>query len=162
MTKEKSTKRRRWPWIVLAGGVIALALILIPLVSGMRSQSAALATAQAQSGEVVTAFIGDLAASATASGSIAAPREARLSLEIAGTVADDIDPRVRARAFGFLTEQVALRGEVLPWAILSRGFAFDGVRVPLIGPQGIFKPAVLPQMPLSIATAPVREGGAAP
>lgn len=88
MTKEKSTKRRRWPWIVLAGGVIALALILFPLVSGMRSQSAALTTAQAQSGEVVTAFIGDLAASTTASGSIAAPREARLSLEIAGTVAD--------------------------------------------------------------------------
>lgn len=88
MTKEKSTKRRRWPWIVLAGGVIALALILFPLVSGMRSQSAALTTAQAQSGEVVTAFIGDLAASATASGSIAALREARLSLEIAGSVAD--------------------------------------------------------------------------
>lgn len=75
---------------------------------------------------------------------------------------DDIDPRVRARAFGFLTEQVALRGEVLPWAILSRGFTFDGVRVPLIGPQGIFKPAVLPEMPLSIATAPVREGEARP
>ncbi|MBI5504006.1 MAG: HNH endonuclease [Deltaproteobacteria bacterium] len=28
----------------------------------------------------------------------------------------------------------------------------------MIGPQGIFKPAVLPEMPLSIATAPVREG----
>ncbi len=73
-------------------------------------------------------------------------------------MADDIDSRVRARAFGFLTEQVALRGEVLPWAILSRGFTFDGMRVPLIGPQGIFKPAVLPEKPLSIATAPAREG----
>ena len=32
------------------------------------------------------------------------------------------------------------------------------MRVPLIGPQGIFKAAVLPDMPISIATAPVREG----
>jgi putative restriction endonuclease len=43
---------------------------------------------------------------------------------------------------------------VLPWSVLSRGFEFDGQRVPLIGPQGIFKPAALPEMPLSIATAP--------
>ena len=28
-------------------------------------------------------------------------------------------------------------------AVLVRGFPFDGVRVPLVGPQGIFKPAVL-------------------
>src|SRR5206468_5967612 len=31
-------------------------------------------------------------------------------------------------------------------------------RVPLCGPQGIFKPAVLPEMPLSITTAPVIPG----
>lgn len=84
MTQQKSTKRRRWPWIVVAGGVIAVGLILFLLASGTRTQSAA----QAQSGEVVTALVGDLSASATASGSIAAQREARLSLEIAGTVAD--------------------------------------------------------------------------
>lgn len=71
---------------------------------------------------------------------------------------DARDQTVRQRAFDFLLEQTALRGEVLPWAILSKGFEIDGVRVPLIGPQGIFKPAVLPDMPLSIATKPVREG----
>ena len=62
------------------------------------------------------------------------------------------------RAFDFLSEQTSIHGDVLPWGILSRGFVHDGKRVPLIGPQGIFKPAILPQMPLSVATAPVREG----
>jgi putative restriction endonuclease len=34
--------------------------------------------------------------------------------------------------------------------------------VPLVGPQGIFKPAVLPEMPLTITTAPVEVGHARP
>lgn len=76
--------------------------------------------------------------------------------------ADAIDRDVRLRAFDFLSEQTSIHGDVLPWAILSSGFLFDGRRVPLIGPQGIFKPAVLPEMPISIATAPVREGEARP
>ena len=72
--------------------------------------------------------------------------------------ADVLDRQVRLRAFDFLSEQTALHGEVLQWSILSSGFVFDGKRVPLIGPQGIFKPAILPDMPISIATAPAREG----
>ncbi len=44
-------------------------------------------------------------------------------------------------------------GEVLPRALLAKGFTFDGVRVPLLGPQGIFKPAVC-ELPLSITTSP--------
>lgn len=71
---------------------------------------------------------------------------------------DDVDARVRRIAFAFLDEQVALHGEVLPWSVLSSGFEFHGRRVPLIGPQGIFKPWALPRIPLSIATAPPREG----
>lgn len=71
---------------------------------------------------------------------------------------ETIDREVRLRAFDFLSEQTSIHGEVLPWGILSKGFLHDGTRVPLIGPQGIFKPAILPRMPLSIATAPVREG----
>jgi putative restriction endonuclease len=46
---------------------------------------------------------------------------------------------------------------VLPWSILTAGFAFDGVRVPLVGQQGIFKPAVLRAMPLSIRTSAWRD-----
>ncbi|MBN1827186.1 MAG: HNH endonuclease [Candidatus Eisenbacteria bacterium] len=65
---------------------------------------------------------------------------------------------VRLAAFEFLKEQTALHGEVLPHRILSRGFEFENRRVPLLGPQGIFKPAVLPRIPLTIRTAPIVPG----
>lgn len=71
----------------------------------------------------------------------------------------DFDTRVRTRAFQFLSEQTQLRGDdVLPRDVLAKGFEFEGRRVPLLGPQGIFKPAILPEMPLSITTVPVVEG----
>ena len=35
-----------------------------------------------------------------------------------------------------------------------KGFEFSGRRVPLLSQQGIFKPAVLPEIPLSIRTSP--------
>jgi putative restriction endonuclease len=69
----------------------------------------------------------------------------------------DLDSRVRVAAFAFLAEQVEARGEVLPHGLLVRGFEFDGQRVPLMGPQGIFKPALL-DLPISITTVPVVEG----
>jgi len=74
----------------------------------------------------------------------------------------DLDTRVRTQAFQFLTEQTRLHGEVVPRDLLERGFDFEGRRVPLIGPQGIFKPALLAEMPISITTVPVREGEARP
>ncbi len=71
----------------------------------------------------------------------------------------DLDSRVRARAFEFLKEQTELHGdEVLPWGVLVKGFEFDGQRVSLVGQQGIFKPAILREIPLSIRTAAVVEG----
>jgi putative restriction endonuclease len=42
--------------------------------------------------------------------------------------------------------------------VLERGFHFEGVRVPLLGPPGIFKPSILPEMPLSLTTVPIVEG----
>ena len=67
----------------------------------------------------------------------------------------DIDAAVRLRAFEFLTEQRRRFGEgSIPRTILARGFDFESTRVPLIGPQGIFKPAILPKIPLTINTAP--------
>jgi Predicted restriction endonuclease len=74
------------------------------------------------------------------------------------TAAREIDQRVRIAAFEFLRIQTELRGEVLPREVLAEGFKFDDQRVPLIAPQGIFKPAVLPEMPLTITTVPVIEG----
>ena len=64
------------------------------------------------------------------------------------------DARVRSAAFDWLSDQVALRGDVLPRDILAEGFVLDGTRVPLVGPQGIFKPRILRDAPLSITTAP--------
>src|SRR5882724_11442307 len=68
---------------------------------------------------------------------------------------DDLDAVVRLRAFAFLTDQRRRFGEAsIPRSVLERGFDFEGTRVPLIGPQGIFKPAILPEVPLTITTAP--------
>ena len=64
------------------------------------------------------------------------------------------DARVRTAAFEWLAEQVTRHGDVLPRQVLAAGFQFQGVRVPLVGPQGIFKPQILSEVPLSITTAP--------
>ena len=72
--------------------------------------------------------------------------------------AAELDRRVRLDAFEWVRRQVELRGEELPIGVLRQGFTFGGRRVPLVGPQGIFKPAILPTMPLTITTVPVVEG----
>src|SRR3989454_9920467 len=67
----------------------------------------------------------------------------------------DLDAAVRLRAFEFLGEQRRRFGAAsIPLSVLERGFDFEGTRVPLIGPQGIFKPAILPETPLTITPAP--------
>jgi putative restriction endonuclease len=74
----------------------------------------------------------------------------------------DRDVVIRLASFAFLREQVGMYGDLLPRTVLARGFVFEGVRVPLVGPQGIFKPAVLANIPLSITTAPLVEGKTRP
>jgi putative restriction endonuclease len=73
---------------------------------------------------------------------------------------DDLDDRVRLAAFRFLETQVRLGSDdtSLRRDVLQRGFTYAGERVPLLGPQGIFKPRLLPEIPLSITTVPVVEG----
>ncbi|KMP11830.1 hypothetical protein UZ36_03155 [Candidatus Nitromaritima sp. SCGC AAA799-C22] len=63
---------------------------------------------------------------------------------------------VRLAAFRFLEETTTLYGEVLPRKILQEGFVFQETRIPLISPQGIFKPKIL-KFPLTITTAPPNE-----
>jgi putative restriction endonuclease len=75
-----------------------------------------------------------------------------------GSEARALDQRVRSAAFSFLGEQTRLHGDVLPRNVLAEGFLLDGERVPLLGPQGIFKPRLIPELPLSITTVPVVEG----
>ena len=65
----------------------------------------------------------------------------------------DHDARVRGGAFDWLAGQVSIYEDGLQRALLLRGFDFDGRRVPFLGPQGIFKPAVM-EVPLSITTSP--------
>jgi putative restriction endonuclease len=65
----------------------------------------------------------------------------------------DDDLQVRIAAFNWLSEQVNSFGDVFPRKLLEQGFEFQGQRIPLVAPQGIFKPRIL-DLPLSITTAP--------
>jgi len=66
----------------------------------------------------------------------------------------DIDLQVRLAAFNWLSEQVNLHEErILSRELLQQGFTFEGRRIPLLAPQGIFKPQIL-DMPLSLTTSP--------
>jgi len=67
---------------------------------------------------------------------------------------DELDIAVRTAAFAYLVQQRTFHGDLLSRALISRGFPFGNQTVKLMGPQGIFKPAILDQMPLSITTVP--------
>lgn len=69
-----------------------------------------------------------------------------------------LDQQVRLKAFDLLKQLQSIYGDNIPRALLEKGFEFEGRKVPLIGPQGIFKPAILPEIPISITTAPIVEG----
>jgi len=71
------------------------------------------------------------------------------------------DSPVRVQAFRFLETQQRVYPNAMPWNVLSRGFDFQGRRVPLLSQQGIFQPAVC-RLPLTIRTAPVVEGRTRP
>lgn len=73
-------------------------------------------------------------------------------------MSSNLDQQVRLKAFDLLKTLHSVHGDNIPRALLERGFSFEGHKVPLIGPQGIFKPAVLPEIPISITTAPIVEG----
>jgi len=58
---------------------------------------------------------------------------------------------IRTAAFQWLEKQYALSGGIFPRKLLEQGFYFHGNRITLVGPTGIWKPAVL-ELPLSITT----------
>jgi len=65
------------------------------------------------------------------------------------------DQKVRLTAFQWLGKEVDLCGsEVLPRTLLMQGFELEDQRIPLMSQQGIFKPRVLQEIPLSITTTP--------
>lgn len=61
------------------------------------------------------------------------------------------DIEIRRAAFGWLGEQVDVHGQVLSREVLGNGFLYRGERIPLVSPQGIFKPRQM-ELPLSITT----------
>ncbi len=83
MNKQRKNSKSKWAWII-GGGVILLVVAAL----WQRGRMASFQAAQAQTGDIVAAFIGDLSASATASGQIVAQREAALSLTASGMVAE--------------------------------------------------------------------------
>ena len=64
----------------------------------------------------------------------------------------EYDAQVRNATFEWLSSRSSEYNDVLPHALLKRGFEFRGKRIHVIGPQGIFKPATL-SIPLSIRTS---------
>ena len=63
-----------------------------------------------------------------------------------------LDLQVRLATFKWLDENSDRFDDVFPRDVLAKGFVFNGTRVPLLGPQGIFKPAIIPEIPLTIVT----------
>ena len=62
-----------------------------------------------------------------------------------------IDDQIRLAAFEWLGKQTAIYGDVLSRDQLAAGFEFNGERITLLGPQGIWKPRSM-KFPLSITT----------
>jgi len=65
----------------------------------------------------------------------------------------DTDSAIRLAAFDWLSKTTQIHGDVLTRKMLEDGFVFGSERIPLVSPQGIFKPKIL-DLPLSITTAP--------
>jgi HlyD family secretion protein len=88
MEPKKKSKRGRWIVLAVVAVVVAalVVLVVIPFVDRFKEGRQALAAANVEPGQTVTAFIGDLAAGATASGRLLPQREAQLALGIAGQV----------------------------------------------------------------------------
>ncbi|MCB9419094.1 MAG: efflux RND transporter periplasmic adaptor subunit [Ardenticatenaceae bacterium] len=76
-------RKKNRKWLFWAGGGLVVLVIAAVLVVNGRAQQAQTAT---NAGEIVTAFMGDLESSATASGQVTARREASLSVETPGRV----------------------------------------------------------------------------
>jgi putative restriction endonuclease len=62
-----------------------------------------------------------------------------------------LDDQIRLAAFNWLQQQTDINGDVLTRELLAQGFVFENERIPLVSPQGIFKPRLM-DYPLSITT----------
>jgi putative restriction endonuclease len=65
-----------------------------------------------------------------------------------------LDEHIRLAAFDWLRDQTQIHEQVLSIELLRQGFVYNKERIPLVAPQGIFKPRLM-ELPLSITTAPL-------
>lgn len=88
MEPEKKSKRGCWITSALVAVVIValVLLVVVPLMNRVKEHRTAFAAANAEAGQIVAAFTGDLSAGTTASGRLLPQREAHLALGIAGQV----------------------------------------------------------------------------
>ena len=63
-----------------------------------------------------------------------------------------MEEQIRLAAFAWLRTQCEIEGEVLSRQMLVDGFVFQGERITLVGPSGIWKPKQFQIKPLSITT----------
>ncbi|MBL7013753.1 MAG: HNH endonuclease [Candidatus Marinimicrobia bacterium] len=61
------------------------------------------------------------------------------------------DYQIRLKAFSWLREKSEVYDDILPRKLLQEGFEYDGIKIPLVSPQGIFKPRQM-KLPLTITS----------
>jgi len=64
-----------------------------------------------------------------------------------------VDSHIRLAAFDWLKDQSTFWGDTIPREVLRTKFTYKETQIPLVSPQGIFKPAVC-DLPLTITTTP--------
>jgi HlyD family secretion protein len=79
----KGKKSRRWLWLPVLVAVVVVGLVVGRQIVDRRAQAA-----EPEEGQIVTAFVGDLSAKASASGQLVPQREAALALGSAGRVVE--------------------------------------------------------------------------
>jgi putative restriction endonuclease len=62
-----------------------------------------------------------------------------------------MDDQIRLVAFEWLNKLAIIHGDVFPRSLLAKGFEYQGNRITLLGPQGIWKPQLM-DYPISIVT----------
>jgi len=67
---------------------------------------------------------------------------------------DSRSAAIRQQIFEWLQQKIIENDDVLPYNVIKTGFIYQGKAVPLMGPQGIFKPQVIQYYPISITTSP--------
>jgi putative restriction endonuclease len=72
-----------------------------------------------------------------------------------------LDRLIRTAAFSHLRHLTERFGDVVPHAVLAKGFSFRDRTIHLVSQQGIFIPAGM-DVPLSIRTTPERTDGSRP